>query len=689
MTFTSGEIEGIPVNLVRTFSDMENRVMARIVETLKNNGADITRAVDWQLHRLNELGKTDKDIKESIQRALDLSDEEIDKVYSDTLQESYLRDRTLYENMGQPFIPYDENLELKQLVSAVIHQTKKECRNITQSLGFAKKQPDGKIIYTSLGDFYRDKLDSGLMEIATGITDYNTVLNRVVSEMTNSGMRWIDYESGWSNRVDVACRRALLTGYNQIVAKVNEDNAENLGTEHFEVSYHSGARPTHQVWQGRVYTKKQLETVCGLGTVTGLMGANCYHSYSPFIVGVDERTYTDEELDRMNAEDNTPKEYNGKQYTKYEALQRQRRLETTMRAERQKINRLIQGGADEDDIISAKVRYNGTSDEYVKFSRAMGLPQQRQRVTVDGLRNIGDNKKQKSINISGTKTVEKSAESGIINNKVTVDANDISIIAKSSPTIEDTKEFLDLLNNNPNDNIKKTYKNYTAKLGSVKYDLSEGYYRPYSKEISYDYPDKILIEDGQSKYSILAHEYGHFIDDVGVFKNLHFEEVSVINQSLGLPYNSIATSASASDEFLKALREDKKYLVSKISDKSFRDDLFVSSASAGVQDAICGMFGTKHTKMIWQHSDRYYDRRYSSLKKLNKEKTLKKIYSNMGFDVSNKAKVKSIVRDYETASEMWANIMSAETCGGMELKYIKKYLPNSYGSFLNIMKELI
>ena len=389
MIFSSGEIEGIPVNLVRTFTDMENRVMSRIVETLKENGSDITRAVDWQLHRLNELGKTDREIKAEIQKALNLSDEEIDRVYSDVLKESYTRDKTLYDDMGQVFIPYEDNEELKQLVSAVTKQTKDECKNITQSLGFAKKQPDGKITYTPLGDFYRDKLDSGLMEIATGITDYNTVLNRLVSEMTNSGMRWVDYESGWSNRVDVACRRALLTGYNQVVGKVNEDNAEKLGTEYFEVSYHSGARPTHQVWQGRVYSKSQLKTVCGLGTVTGLCGANCYHSYSSFFPGISVRTYTDEELDRMNAEDNTPREYNGKQYTKYEALQRQRKLETTMRAERQKINLLIQGGADEDDILSAKVRYNGTSDEYVKFSRAMELPQQRQRVTVDGLMNIG------------------------------------------------------------------------------------------------------------------------------------------------------------------------------------------------------------------------------------------------------------------------------------------------------------
>ena len=88
-----------------------------------------------------------------------------------------------------------------------------------------------------------------------------------------------------------------------------------------------------------------------------------------------------------------------------------------MRAERQKVNRLIEGGADEQDIINARIKYRGTSDEYVKFSRAMNLPQQRQRVTVDGLRNIGDIKEQKSDNIANTKPVEKSAESGIILDK--------------------------------------------------------------------------------------------------------------------------------------------------------------------------------------------------------------------------------------------------------------------------------
>ncbi|WP_418559738.1 phage minor capsid protein, partial [Pseudoruminococcus massiliensis] len=146
--------------------------------------------------------------------------------------------------------------------------------------------------------------------------------------MTNSGLRTVDYETGWSNRTDVAARRAVMTGLTQVTAKVNENNAEKLGTDMFEVSWHSGARPSHQVWQGRWYKSSELESVCGLGSVTGLCGANCYHSYYPVVPGISVPTYTEEELDEMNRQENIPIDYNGKQYTKYEALQRQRQLET-------------------------------------------------------------------------------------------------------------------------------------------------------------------------------------------------------------------------------------------------------------------------------------------------------------------------------------------------------------------------
>ena len=387
--FTPTEIEALPSAMEQLYRSLQLNIMSDLTERLKANGEEITSAADWQINRLYELGVSKDEIDSLIQNTLDVSDDEIDRIYDEVVKSGYVRNEELYTGKGKEYIPYAENKQLQQLVKAVKNQTKSEYRNITGSLGFAVRNTDNTLSFTPLADFYQRTLDNGLMQIASGAVDYNTVLKRAVKAMTDSGLRTVDYASGWSNRVDVAVRRALMTGFNQVVAKVNEDNAEQLGTEYFEVSYHRGARPTHQVWQGRVYSKKELETVCGLGTVTGLCGANCYHSYSPFMKGIDTPTYSEEELDRMNEEENTQKEYNGKQYTAYEAQQRQRRLETAMRADRQQIELLTQGGADYDTITGAKAKYFQRQDEYVKFSKAMGLPQQWERVTVNGKNALG------------------------------------------------------------------------------------------------------------------------------------------------------------------------------------------------------------------------------------------------------------------------------------------------------------
>ncbi len=417
--FTPTEIEALPSAMEQLYRSLQLNIMSDLTERLKANGEEITSAADWQINRLYELGVSKDEIDSLIQNTLDVSDDEIDRIYDEVVKSGYARNEELYTSKGKECIPYAENKQLQQLVKTVKNQTKSEYRNITGSLGFAVRNADNTLSFTPLADFYQRTLDNGLMQIASGAVDYNTVLKKAVKAMTDSGLRTVDYASGWSNRVDVAARRALMTGFNQVVAKVNEDNAEQLGTEYFEVSYHRGARPTHQVWQGRVYSKKELETVCGLGTVTGLCGANCYHSYSPFIKDIDTPTYSKEELDRMNEEENTPKEYNGRQYTAYEAQQRQRRLETAMRADRQKIELLTQGGADYDTITGAKVRYFQRQDEYVKFSKAMGLPEQWERVTVDGKNALGSKlpKKAESVNKITAESVAKSGKSGIIKEK--------------------------------------------------------------------------------------------------------------------------------------------------------------------------------------------------------------------------------------------------------------------------------
>lgn len=329
---------------------------------------------------------SEKDIKKWIRTALDASEEELDHIFSDEVYKEYMKHERAYQVNNMQQIPFEENEELQELIESVREQTHDTFKNITGSMGFVKQDAAGRMTAVELTDYYRTTLDGAIMDIHSGAFDYQTVLTRVINDMTKSGIRWIDYASGRHNRVDVAARRAIMTGFRQVQGKINEQVAEDLGTDSYEVTYHVGARPTHQPWQGKVWTMKQLKEICGLGTGDGLHGWNCYHDYNAFIPGVSVRTYTDEQLEQMNAEENTPKTYNGKSYTTYEALQQQRKMERNMRKTRQDIKLMEEGEADPQSITLKKGKYYGQMQTYVDFSDKMKLPQQRDRIYQDGLK---------------------------------------------------------------------------------------------------------------------------------------------------------------------------------------------------------------------------------------------------------------------------------------------------------------
>lgn len=382
---TQGEMERLAGVPTAPLHNLEVRIMEDIVRRIRINGFS-TASADWQITRLQQLGMAEQEIKDWIRDALEASDEEIDRIFSDKAYEEYMKQKRGYDVYGREQIPFEDNAELQQMIEAMKQQTKSEFSNFTGSLGFVKEDPSGRLHPVTLSDFYRQTLDDAMMDIHSGAFDYNTVLRRTIDDMTKSGLRHIDYASGHHNRVPVAARRAVLTGFRQIQGKINEQTARALGTDSYEVTVHIGARPTHQVWEGKVWTMEQLRTVCGLGSVTGLCGANCYHMYDPFIPGVSVRTYTDDQLDAIHKQENTPKTYNGKEYTTYEALQRQRKLETRARKYREDVHLLEEGGGSEDDIIAKKCRYQGVMQEYKDFSKKMDLPMQKERIYQDGLK---------------------------------------------------------------------------------------------------------------------------------------------------------------------------------------------------------------------------------------------------------------------------------------------------------------
>lgn len=379
------------------YQDLEKRIMQDIVRRIVRAG-EITSTADWQINRLRILGYSSEDIEKEIKKALNASYPEMFELYDKVINWEYVRNKDIYEQINAEYIPFEENGQLKQITEAIIDQSFDDLENVTNSLGFYLDYGNGQKVLTPLSQVYTKYLDAACYDIVTGPFDYNSVLRRVVTQLTNSGLRQIDYSSGRANRVDVAARRAVMTAVSQITGKISEYNAQKLGTEYFEVEWHAGARPTHAVWQGRVWSKEQLYSVCGLGTVTGLLGANCYHTYYPFFPGISQRNWTDEWLDVKNEEEAEPKTFDGKEYTLYEAKQRQRQMETVMRAQREKVKLLQAGGADQDEVILHKAKYQGQLNEYSRFCRKMSLTEERERIYLDMMGKIAtNNKSQNSI----------------------------------------------------------------------------------------------------------------------------------------------------------------------------------------------------------------------------------------------------------------------------------------------------
>lgn len=675
---------------------LEEEIEKDIVRRIQKAGK-ITSAADWQINRYMVLGHSTEDVENMIRQALGNDWADTFKLYDEVIEQEYIRSKALYEQVNAYFVPYEQNYELQQITNALIQQSNDELSNISRSLGFMVDMGNGRRVFTPLSEIYNGYLDNAVVMMASGAFDYNTLIRRVVGEMTASGLRTVDYASGRSNRVDVAARRALLTGMGQLAGHISRMNGQALGTDRYEVDWHPGARPDHAVWQGRVWTYQQLIDICGLGSGSGLLGWNCRHSYYPFIEGISARNYPDGWLEETARKEARKTAYRGREYNAYEATQKQRQMETAMRAQREKAQLLKQGGADPDDVVIARCKYQAMLDEYKEFSRKFGLPEQRERIYADLRGRVAPSQRtykkwqEEQINKAKERAEKKRRADMRAGQKAAANAKmkretiqELSKLKQSGMAASEYAEYLNMLNTHRNADVTRLYNGYADKINSVRKTRASGTYYPSDNRLDFDYPKY----SDMNKYGTLAHEYGHFFDAKASFSNLTFNEMEAVRKATGLD-RSFPNVVSSSDKFLAAMRKDKEHIKSILTAEA-KADLAANNASSGVQDAIDGLF--VKSRIRWGHGEKYYNRKYSSVESMDKiiggtrKKDLQQVYKDLGLDTSNQAKTKAICRQYEAASEAWANIMRAEVCGGKELEYVKQYLPNSYEAMLEILK---
>ena len=366
------------------YHELEDYIIEKICEQFRTGQANAT-ALEL-IRELQRRGLDLKDIEKQIMKTLGISQREFDAILQDAIERNNLYYGGIVDKIG--LIGEQYQLEaMRREADAIARQTVGEFENLTRSMGFAIPDMEGQIRYMPIREAYQTALDRAEVRILSGADDYNTAINEAVKELTDSGIQVVDYESGHHDRVDVAARRAIMTGVTQISSKYTEQMAEEIPTPYREVSAHSGARDkgeqwkNHKSWQGKVYSMKtgdkypSIYAVCGWGLVDGLEGANCRHVHYPFWDGISERSYTDEELKDI---DPPPITYQGREYTRYEATQQQRKIERALRAVKRRM--IGQKAAGQEEAYKASAaKYRRLNEEYDKFTKAAGLRSQKER----------------------------------------------------------------------------------------------------------------------------------------------------------------------------------------------------------------------------------------------------------------------------------------------------------------------
>ena len=384
--FSPALLDALPEELAELFRSLEDTLLDEICSRLKL--ADQLNEVTVQnIRALRSHGIDLKDIEKAIRKTSGISEKKLQELLDDVVErnQKYYTDLIDLTHITQP-----ETLVSIEDTWAIYEQTKQTMRNLTRSMGFLVDA--GRTILPP-AKAYQWALDNATMQIQSGAINYNQAIKSAVKQLADSGLKVVDYESGHRDQIDVAARRAVMTGVNQICAKYTEQSAGWLETSYFEVSAHAGARDkpgsspwsSHKDWQGKVYSIRagdiypNIYEVCGLGAVDGLEGANCRHRRSVWVEGVSERTYTDEQLEHID--DGLGCTFDGKTYTAYEATQMQRRVEREARKlKREKAAYKAAGLHEEEQAVNIRLRR--LNAKYKAFSAAAGLPEQRERMKV-------------------------------------------------------------------------------------------------------------------------------------------------------------------------------------------------------------------------------------------------------------------------------------------------------------------
>ena len=367
-------LDRMPDAFVQLWQQVEDEILKDAARRIGKMDK-VTATANWQLWRYQQTEALRNDVVKLLAKYTGKSEAAIRKLLLQAATEAMEREDAIYYHYDMEPTPFEENAALNNLLDAGARQTCGTWQNLTATTA-----------NTVTGAFERT-LDAAWLKVSTGAFDYKTAVKQAVDSLADD-MPMVTYPSGHTDSIEVAARRAILTGVNQTAGKLQEARMDEMGCEFVETSAHGGARPSHAAWQGRRFHRggavdykgkhyPDFEAATGYGTGAGIYGWNCHHTHFPVFPELgDPPAWTEESLQELNARNI---EYNGKKYTAYEISQMQRARERNVR--RWKKRYLAEDAAGLDTTDSA-VRLRAARQSLAQFAQATGGRVDSARVSV-------------------------------------------------------------------------------------------------------------------------------------------------------------------------------------------------------------------------------------------------------------------------------------------------------------------
>lgn len=359
-------LEQLPIAMIELYSQAEQDILADMARRISTYDYWIP-AADWQYQKLVEMGNFHSYIMEVLSARTGRSRSELERLMEEAGAKTLAFDTAIYKVHGLSPPPLAESEALQAILADGLRNTGGLFDNLTATTADTATRQ------------FETALDRAWLQITSGGFDRNAAIRTAVKDLARDGVRAVTYPSGHTDTIEVAVRRAIVTGVNQSALRLQNALADAMGCDLVETTAHSGARPSHTEWQGRIFSRSgkskkypSFVKATGYGTGAGLGGWNCRHGIFPYFEG-SPRTYTQKDLDALEEKTVT---YNGQELTEYEASQQQRYIERQIR--RWKRENLAMQTAGMDTAESA-AKIHRWQEAQKSFVRQTGLKRQSDR----------------------------------------------------------------------------------------------------------------------------------------------------------------------------------------------------------------------------------------------------------------------------------------------------------------------